>query len=161
MRNILYSFACLGAFLVFSAGCKEKQEDPTYQAEARINGQPWTSNSVTAYLLIDTVHHVRTVGITAESSGKRIVVEFSDNGTGLSIQPGGRNLTAGNAFFSYQPSSGNYHAVSGSVSVNSVNASAQNMSCTFDFVVMENTSSSTVQVNAGKLNEVPYSVKYQ
>src|SRR6185503_17224646 len=89
--------------LTVSFGCKKKkQEDPTYKAEATINGQPWTSNSVTCVLLIDTVNNFRTVGITAEGSGKKLVVEFYHSGSGNSIQTGSRSFSSGNAFFTYQ-----------------------------------------------------------
>jgi hypothetical protein len=46
MKNPLVNILAVCFIILTAADCKKKHDEPSYKAEASINGQPWTSNSV-------------------------------------------------------------------------------------------------------------------
>lgn len=157
----LFKAIALG-FLLFLLSCGKDDPEPeqTNFIEAKVNGQLWQPGSLNCILLIDTTYNFRIVNFTASSAGKTITIEASDNATGGAVNIGTRTFDAGSAFFSYNSSGIPYNAISGSINITAVEASARLVTGTFEFTVEDN-SGNLVEVTGGKFVKVLYIVKNQ
>lgn len=165
---MLYSMNSGAKFLFFcfvavcAIGCKDEKPDPekSNYIQAKINGALWSPSSVNCTLLIDTTNDFRIVDFSASSSGKTITIEARDNATGGSINTGTRTYSAGSAYFGYNSSGTAYHTVTGSLNIESVEASSQNVTGSFDFTVEDN-AGNQVRISDGRFVKVSYSLKTQ
>lgn len=159
-KGVRFLFFCFAFFLTFA--CNDKKNDPekSNYIQAKINGALWSPSSVNCTLLRDTTNDFRLVDFSASSSGKTITIEAMDNATGGSINTGTRTFTSGSAYFGYNTSGTPYHTVSGSLSIETVEASSQLVSGSFDFTVEDN-SGNQVHISDGKFVKVSYSIKIQ
>gem|GEM_PF-4144080 len=158
LNKILY--ACM--LLAFFNSCKDDDPKPerSNYVEAKVNGALWSPGSFTCILLVDGTYNFRIFDLTATSGGKTITVEASDNATGGTMNTGSRTLAVGSAFFGYHVTGAPYHAISGTVNISEVEASASLVTGTFDFTVEDN-SGNQVHVSDGKFVKVGYTVKNQ
>ena len=148
--------------VVCSLSCNDKKSDPEKSdyIQAKLNGALWSPSSVNCILLNDTTNDFRVVDFSASSSGKTITIEAKDNATGGSINTGTRTYAAGSAYFGYNASGTAYHTITGSLTIESVEASSQLVTGSFDFTVEDN-DGNQVHISDGKFVKVSYSVKTQ
>ncbi len=153
-------FFCFVIILLHS--CDDKKADPekSNYIQAKVNGALWSPSTVNCILLIDTTYHFRIVTFSASTGGKAITIEARDNATGGAINTGSRTFSAGSAYFGYNASGIHYNTVTGSINIESVEASSLLVTGTFDFTVEDN-SGNQLRISDGKFVKVNYSVKTQ